>query len=61
MNRMRKEDMKARNVRLKINTHRRLEKYLSELIGQKGTKLVFDDAINTLLDEHYKERKHEKD
>jgi len=48
-----RKNVRKRNVALKIETYERLEKYLIELIRERGSpRLTFDDAINALLDEH---------
>jgi hypothetical protein len=40
-----------RNIVLKIDTYKRLEKYKIKLINEKGTsQLSYDDVINALLD-----------
>jgi ABC-type proline/glycine betaine transport system ATPase subunit len=46
-------NVEKRNIVLKIVTYNRLEKFLIELMGKRGSsKITFDDAINALLDEH---------
>jgi hypothetical protein len=47
--------IKKRNISLHINTYNRLEKFLIKLMEERGTtKVTFDEAINSLLDEHEK-------
>jgi hypothetical protein len=47
----RKEDASYRNVRLKIETYDKLQKYLLNLMQDKGTPwLTLDDAVNNLLE-----------
>jgi len=46
-----RKKVKKRNIVLKIETYERLEKYKVRLISEKGdSRLTFDDAVNTLLD-----------
>ncbi len=47
---------KSRNVRLKIETYERLDQYLIELMAEKGERLTLNDAVVSLLDEHYKHK-----
>lgn len=50
-----KKIMKKRNIVLKIETYKRLEKYKVDLVKEKGNpNITFDDAIASLLEEHYK-------
>jgi len=45
--------VKKKNVVLKLETYERLQKYLLELIQERGNpRITFDEAINALLDEH---------
>lgn len=50
-----KKNVKTRNVVLKIENYKRLEHYKVDLMKEKGgdASVTFDDAIVTLLDEHY--------
>jgi len=48
-----KGNVKKRNIALRIETYNRLEKFLTELIRERGSpRITFDDAINALLDKH---------
>lgn len=52
-----KKKVARRNVVLKIHTYERLEKYKVELVNKReDPKVTFDDAINSLLDEHKQAR-----
>ena len=45
-----------RNVALKPNTHKRLERDKMDLVKEKNNlKIIYDDAILSLLKEHYGE------
>ena len=47
----RKERVRIRNVRLKMETYDKLERYLLDLMQEKGTPwLTLDDAVNSLLE-----------
>ena len=47
----RKERVRIRNVRLKMETYDKLEKYLLDLMQEKGTPwLTLDDAVDNLLE-----------
>ena len=47
----RKENVPNRNIRLKIETYEKLQKYLLNLMQEKGTPwLTLDDAVNSLLE-----------
>lgn len=47
----RKERVLIRNVRLKMETYDKLEKYLLDLMQERGTPwLTLDDAVNSLLE-----------
>ena len=53
----RKQNAKAthRNIVLKIKTYDRLQKFLVELVKEKGVLgISFDQAINELLDRNVK-------
>lgn len=55
MSRAHKPDAKRRNVVLKIETHRRLQKCLLELQNEhENPNLSMNDAVSALLDEHEK-------
>lgn len=48
-------DMK-RNVVLKMNTYKQLERYKVDLVTKKeNPKITYDEAILSLLKEHYGE------
>jgi hypothetical protein len=50
-----KKTVKKRNIVLKIETYKRLEKYKVDLVKEKGDpNITFDDAITSLLEQHYK-------
>jgi hypothetical protein len=54
----RKDDMDYRNVRLYIDTYNKLDRYLLELMQKRGDRrLSFDDAIKTLIEDHYSYKK----
>ena len=57
MVKQRKEDVDYRNVRLSINTYHKLDKYLLELMQKKGDRHIsLDEAINSLIEDHYLEK-----
>ena len=48
-----RKNVSKRNVALKIETYNRLEKFLLELMRDRGSpRVTFDDAINALLDRY---------
>ena len=50
-----RKNVDKRNIALKIETYDRLEKFLLELMTNRGSpRITFDEAINALLDEHEK-------
>jgi hypothetical protein len=50
--------MDYRNVRLYIDTYNKLDRYLLELMQKRGDRrLSFDDAIKTLIEDHYSYKK----
>jgi hypothetical protein len=54
----RKDDTDYRNVRLYIDTYNKLDRYLLELMQKRGDRrLSFDDAIKTLIEDHYSYKK----
>jgi hypothetical protein len=54
MARQRKHTVEYRNVRLSIDTYKRLDKYLLELIKNKGDRHIsLDEAIDSLIDSYY--------
>jgi hypothetical protein len=55
-----KEEVGRRNITLHFETYERLDKYLFELAQRKRVlKVSRNDAIETLLDEHYQKREKE--
>lgn len=47
----RRKDVKKRNISLKIETYKRLDRYKIKLMSEKGdSSLTFDEVINELLD-----------
>ena len=49
-----KKNVKTRNVVLKIESYKRLEQYKVDLMKERvDSSVTFDDAIITLLEEHY--------
>jgi hypothetical protein len=57
MIKQRKEDVYYRNVRLSINTYNKLDKYLLELMQKRGDRHIsLDEAINSLIEDHYLEK-----
>ena len=58
MVKLRKDDIDYRNVRLYIDTYNKLDRYLLELMQKRGDRrLSFDDAIKTLIEDHYSYKK----
>jgi hypothetical protein len=54
MAKQRKETVDYRNVRLTIDTYRKLDKYLIELIQKRGVRNIsLDEAIKSLLEFYY--------
>ena len=54
MAKQRKQAVEYRNVRLSIDTYKKLDKYLLELIKKKGDRYIsFDEAIKSLIDSYY--------
>jgi hypothetical protein len=50
----RKQAVEYRNVRLSIETYKKLDKYLLELIHKKGDRHIsFDEAIKSLIEAYY--------
>jgi hypothetical protein len=50
----RKKSVEYRNVRLSIETYKKLDKYLIELIQQRGDRSIsFDEAIKSLIEAYY--------
>jgi len=57
LSRPQKEGVVKRNVVLRLETHKRLTRYLVELQSQKGDPhMTMDDAVSALLDEHGKHK-----
>jgi hypothetical protein len=58
MVKLKKDDIDYRNVRLYIDTYNKLDRYLLELMQKRGNRrLSFDDAIKTLIEDHYSYKK----
>ena len=58
MVKLKKDDIDYRNVRLYIDTYNKLDRYLLELMQKRGDRrLSFDDAIKTLIEDHYSYKK----
>ena len=54
MAKQRKKTVEYRNVRLSIDTYKKLDKYLIELIHKKGDRhITLDEAIKSLIDSYY--------
>jgi hypothetical protein len=49
--------VKSRNVRLSISTYDCLNKFLIELSSERGIRLSLNDAVEALMNEHYRSRK----
>jgi hypothetical protein len=50
----RKQTIEYRNVRLSIDTYKKLDKYLLELIHKKDDRHIsLDEAIKSLIDSYY--------
>jgi len=50
----RKQSVEYRNVRLSIETYKKLDKYLIELIQKRGDRRIsLDEAIKSLIDSYY--------
>jgi hypothetical protein len=57
----RKQTVEYRNVRLSIETYKKLDKYLLELIQRKGDRHIsLDEAIKSLIDVYYSSIKAKK-
>jgi hypothetical protein len=55
--RQRKQAVEYRNVRLSLDTYKKLDKYLIELIQKRGDRRIsLDEAINSLIEAYYKNR-----
>jgi hypothetical protein len=54
MAKQRKQSVEYRNVRLSIDTYKKLDKYLIELIQKKGDRHIsLDEAIKSLIESYY--------
>ena len=57
MAKQRKKTVEYRNVRLSIDTYKKLDKYLIELIQKKGDRHIsLDEAIKSLIEAYYKDK-----
>jgi hypothetical protein len=57
----RKKTVEYRNVRLSIETYKKLDRYLLELIQKRGDKRIsLDEAINSLIEAYYSHTKAKK-
>ena len=53
----RKQTVEYRNVRLSIETYKKLDRYLLELIQKKGDRNIsLDEAIKSLIEAYYKNK-----
>jgi hypothetical protein len=53
----RKQGIEYRNVSLSIDTYKKLEKYLLELIQKRRNRHIsLDEAINSLIEAYYKNK-----
>ena len=54
MVKQRKQTIEYRNVRLSIDTYKKLDKYLLELIQKRGDRHIsLDEAIKSLIASYY--------
>jgi hypothetical protein len=54
---IRKQLFEYRNVRLLIDTYKKLDKYLLELIQKKGDRHIsLDEAIKSLIESYYRNK-----
>jgi hypothetical protein len=50
----RKQTVEYRNVRISIDTYKKLDKYLIELINKRDNRHIsLDEAIKSLIDSYY--------
>jgi hypothetical protein len=57
----RKQTVEYRNVRLSIDTYKKLEKYLLELIQRRGDRHIsLDEAIKSLIEAYHSDRAKKK-
>ena len=50
----RKQSVEYRNVRLSIDTYKKLDKYLIDLIQKRGDRHIsLDEAIKSLIEAYY--------
>jgi hypothetical protein len=58
MAKQRKQSVQYRNVRLSMETYKKLDKYLFELIQKKSDRRVsLDEAIRSLIEFYYSTKK----
>jgi hypothetical protein len=54
LTKQRKQTVEYRNVRLSIDTYKKLNKYLLEIIQKKGDRHIsLDEAIKSLIEAYY--------
>ena len=57
MVKQRKQSVEYRNVRLSIETYKKLDKYLIELIQKRGDRHIsLEEAIKSLIEAYYKNK-----
>ena len=57
MVKQRKQTVEYRNVRLSIETYKKLDKYLLQLIQKRGDRnITLDEAIKSLIEAHYRNK-----
>jgi len=53
----RKQTVEYRNIRLSIETYKKLDKYLIELIMKRGNRHIsLDKAIKSLIEAYYRNK-----
>jgi hypothetical protein len=61
MVKQRKGNVEYRNIRLSIDTYKKLDKYLIELIQKRGDRHIsLDEAIKSLIEAYYSHTKAKK-
>jgi hypothetical protein len=57
MVKQRKQTVEYRNVSLSIDTYKKLDKYLIELIQKRGNRHIsLDEAIKSLIEAYYRNK-----